>query len=220
MKPGFTLLIGCTVLFSFTKTFAQKKFTEGTIVYNVTVNTNDPKPKIGDGLDGATNTVYIKGKMNRSELVSVFGAQSTIIDGKTGNITVLKEYGDKKYMIKMTPGDWIEYNQKYDSVTFTYENETKTIAGYICKKAIGKLKNGETFTVYYTTELIPENQDFQYTTKSLPGLALEYETIMGKNKVTFTASSVNFNPVPIAKFDLPKSGYRVMTYQESKGSGK
>src|SRR5215813_12534920 len=97
---------------------AQRKFTEGSIVYNVTVNSNDPNPQIADGFDGATNTIYIKGKMNRSELVSVFGTQSTIIDGKTGNVTVLKEYGDKKFLINMTHADWLEANQKYDSVQF------------------------------------------------------------------------------------------------------
>lgn len=200
--------------------FAQRKFTEGSIVYNVTVNTSDPNPQIADGFDGATNTIYIKGKMNRSELVSVFGTQSTIIDSKLGNVTVLKEYGDKKFMIRMTPEDWKDANKKYDSVTFTSENEFKTIAGYKCQKAVGKLSSGETFIVYYTTELLPENMDLQYSNRSLPGLALEYESNLGKNKVVFSASKVNFNPVPSGKFDLPKSGFRVMTYQESKGSGK
>jgi GLPGLI family protein len=219
MKGRFVILTGF-ILFSVTASLAQKKFSEGSIVYNVTVNTNDPNPKLADGFDGATNTIYIKGKLSRSELVSVFGTQSTIIDGRTGQVNVLKEYGDKKYMINMTPVDWIEANQKYDSVTFTYENEYKTIAGYNCRKATGKLKNGETFTVYYTTELIPENQDFQYSNKSLPGLALEYESNLGKNKVIFSASKISFDPVPAAKFDLPKSGFRLMTYRESKGSGK
>src|SRR5205085_923790 len=120
--------------FFFIQAFSQKNFSEGSIVYNVIVNTNDPNPKLADGFDGATNTIYIKGKFSRSELVSVFGTQSTIIDGKTGNVEVLKEYGDKKYMISMTPADWTEANQKYDSVTFTYENEYNTIAGYNCQK--------------------------------------------------------------------------------------
>ena len=35
--------------------------------------------------------------------------------------------------------------------------------------------------------------------------------------VTYTVSSINFNPVLQARFDLPKSGYRVMTYEESRG---
>ena len=218
MKKRFLILIISLVFFI--PLFAQKKISEGSIVYNVAVNTNDPTPKLADGFDGATNTIYIKGKLSRSELVSVFGTQSTIIDGRTGNVNVLKEYGDKKYMISMTPADWIEANQKYDSVAFTYLDEYKTIAGYSCRKAIGKLKNGESFTVYYTTELVPENQNFQYSNRTLPGLALEYESSLGKNKVVFSASKISFDPVPASKFDLPKTGFRIMTYKESKVAGQ
>jgi GLPGLI family protein len=214
MKQNFTILF----LFLSFISFAQKKFSEGTIVYNISVNTNDPNPKMADGFDGATNTIYIKGKMNRAELLSVFGTQATIIDGKTGNVTFLKEYGEKKYMIPMTAAQWKESNKTYDSVSFSYENDYKTIAGYKCQKAVGKLTNGDTFTVYYTTELLPENQDFQYSNRSLPGLALEYESTLGKNKVTFTAAKVDFTPVPASKFDIPKSGYRIIMPDENKGN--
>ena len=216
MKRNFTILFLFTLLASTVS--GQKKFTEGSILYNIVINSTDPNLKIADGFDGATNTIYIKGKANRSELASVFGTQSTIIDGKTGNVTVLKEYGEKKYMIQMTQADWKESNKKYDSVTFNFENEFKTIAGYKCQKAVGKLNSGDTFIVYYTTELLPESQDFQYSNRSLPGLALEYESTIGKNKVIFTASKVEFAPVPAAKFDIPKSGYRIMTYAESRGN--
>lgn len=218
MKGRFAIPVAF-ILFSFTTGFAQTNFSEGSIVYNITVNTNDANPKLADGFDGATNTIYVKGKLSRSEMVSVLGTQSTIMDAGSGKITVLKEYGSKKFMINMDHADWVEANKKYDSVTFTYENAHKTIAGYNCQKAIGKLKNGETFVVYFTTDLIPENQDLQYSNRSLPGLALEYESNMGKAKVTFSASKISFDPVPASKFDLPKTGFRIMTYQESNGSG-
>jgi GLPGLI family protein len=200
--------------------FGQKKFTEGSVIYNVSISTNDPNPRLADGFDGATNTIYIKGRLNRSDLVSVFGSQSTIMDGRTGTVTMLKEYGDKKYMIVMSPEEWLDANTRYDSVQFTYQDTAKTIAGYLCHKATGRFKNGDTFTVFFTKELIPENQELQYSNKSLPGLALEYEGRIGKTRVTFTAASVSFNPVPMAKFDLPKKGFRVMTYKESKEAGK
>ena len=199
---------------------AQKKFTEGTISYDIVINTGDSKPKIADMFDGATSIVYIKGNKTRSEMVSSLGSQSTIVDSKTGNVVVLKEYGEQKYMITMTPANWKEANKRYEGVTFSYENDFKTIAGYKCQKAIGKLKDGSTFTVYYTTELIPENYEFQYSNKTLPGLAMEYESAIGSLKVTYTVSRISFNPVPASKFDLPKTGFRVMTYEESKNAGK
>ena len=197
--------------------FAQKRFSEGTINYDIVINTGSDKPQAADFFDGATSTVYIKGPKSRTEMVSSLGTQATVIDGTKNSIVVLKEYGDQRYMIQMTPADWSEVNKRFENVSFNFTEESKKILGYTCKKAIGKLADGTTFNVWYTPELIPENKDFQSANKSLPGLAMEYEASMGKLNVTYTVSKLSFNPVPVAKFDLPKSGYRVMTYKESKG---
>jgi GLPGLI family protein len=151
-------------------------------------------------------------------MISSLGTQSTIIDGKSGKVTILKDYGEQKYMINLTQANWKESNKKYEGISFTYVDEYKTIAGYNCQKAIGMLADGSTFTVFFTRDLIPVNRDFQYLNKNLPGLAMQYEAVMGTMMVTYTVSAINFNPVPAAKFDLPKSGYRVMTYEESKGA--
>lgn len=208
------------VLFMVFLTFSaisQKKFTEGTISYDIVINTGSDKPKAADFFDGATSTVYLAGNKSRTEMVSSLGTQSTIIDGTKNNIVILKEYGEQKYMIQLTPTNWKDANRKFENVQFTYSDDTKTILGYKTKKAIGKLADGTTFTVWYTTDLIPENKDFQYVNRSLPGLAMQYESNMGSLNVVYTVSKLNFNPVPSAKFDLPKSGYRVMSYEESKG---
>ena len=150
-------------------------------------------------------------------MVSSLGTQATIIDAAENNIAILKEFGEQKYLIQLTPANWKEANQKNDNVEFAYSEETKTILGYKCNKAIGKLPDGTTFVVWYTTDLVPENKDFQYVNRSLPGLAMEYESNIGNFKLTYTVSKINLSPVPAAKFDLPKSGYRVMSYEESKG---
>jgi GLPGLI family protein len=197
---------------------AQKRLTEATISYDIVINTNNAKPQAADLLDGATSVIYLKGNSSRSEMVSSLGTQSTIVDGKSGNVTVLKDYGAQKYMITMTPANWRESNKKYEGVTFTYSEDYKEIAGYRCQKATGKLTDGTIFTVYFTKDLLPVNKDFQYLNKNLPGLAMQYEASYSTMMVTYTVSSINFNPVPQAKFDLPKSGYRVMTYEESRSA--
>src|SRR5688500_6046513 len=143
------------VLFTAAAAFGQKKLTEGTISYDIVINTNSDKPQAADFLDGATSTVYIKGNKSRTEMVSSLGTQATIIDGAKNSITVLKEYGTQKYMIPMTAEQWKDANRKSDNVVFSYEDgASKTILGHKCKKAIGKLSDGTTFTVWYTTDLI------------------------------------------------------------------
>jgi GLPGLI family protein len=217
MKYNLRYLLVIAASFFAINLSAQKRITEGTISYDIVVNTGDSKPSLAAMFDGATSIVYIKGYLSRSEMVSSLGIQSTIADAKTGNVTVLKEYGEQKYMIKMTPDNWKDANKKYQGITYTYLDEYKTIAGYKCQKALGKLADGTTFTVYFTKELTADNRDFEYAYKTLPGLAMEYETIVGDLKVTYTVAKINFNVVPASKFELPNSGFRVMTYEESKG---
>jgi GLPGLI family protein len=219
MKKNIHILFGVLALVSSSAIMGQKKLTEATISYDIVINTSNSTPQGADLLDGATSVIYLKGNSSRSEMVSSLGTQATIIDGKNGDVTILKDYGEQKYMIKLTPENWKQSNQKYEGVTFTYMNENKMIAGYNCQKALGKLADGSTFTVYFTKDLVPVNKDFQYLNKNLPGLAMQYEATLGKMIVTYTVSSINFNPVPQAKLDIPKSGYRVMTYEESKSTG-
>jgi GLPGLI family protein len=123
-------------------------------------------------------------------------------------------------MITMTPKNWKEYNQKYENITFTYFEEYKTIAGYKCQKAIGSLNDSAktTFTVYFTKELVPSNNDFQYLNRGLPGLAMEYGVIKGGDVHTYIVNNINFDPIPASKFEIPTSGYRVLTYEETKSN--
>jgi len=199
---------------------AQKRLTEATISYDIVINTSEKTPQAAELLDGATSVIYLKGNSSRSEMISSLGTQATIIDGRSGSVTILKDYGEQKYMIRMTPENWKESNRKYDGITFRYFEEYKTIAGYSCQKAVGTLSDGSSFTVYFTRDLVPVNRDFQYLNRNLPGLAMQYEGALGKLQVTYTVASINFNPVPQAKFDIPKSGYRVMTYEESKQAAR
>jgi GLPGLI family protein len=199
---------------------AQKKFTEGTISYDVVITTGSDKPKNADFLDGTTVVNYIKGDKSRTEMVSPLGTLTTIYDGTKNSIVILKDIGEQKYMITLTPNDWKDANKKYEGISFSYESGEKTILDYKCKKAVAKLQDGTSYTVWYTSDLAPENKNFQYETRSLPGLAMEYETVNSKGeKTTYTVSKISFSPVPASKFDLPKSGYRVMTYAESKAGG-
>ena len=217
MKYSFQVLPILFLMFTM-PALAQKKFTEGTILYDIVINTGSDKPKNADFLDGTTVANYIKGNKSRTEMVSLLGTLTTINDSSKNSIVILKEFGEQKYMITLTPADWKEANKKYEDISFTYDpGAEKTILGYKCKKAIGKLQDGTTYTVWYTPDLFPENRNFQYETRTLPGLAMEYEINSKDKKVTYTVSKISFSPVPASKFDLPKSGYRIMTYAESKG---
>jgi GLPGLI family protein len=198
------------------KSNGQKNLTEGSIVYNITVETGTAEPKMADMLDGATTTVYLKGNQSRTEMISGLGSEATIYNAANGTGVILKDYSGQKLMITLTPQEWEKNNKKYDGITFDNTGETADIAGFNCKKAIAKLKDGSTFTVYYTTDVNVSNKNYDYQFKTLPGLAVQYEMQKAKMKFKFTLSKINYSTVPTTKFEIPKSGYRVLTYEETK----
>lgn len=212
LKIGFVV----TLFLSAFSLKAQKVIFEGTLIYNISIQTGSNEPKMADMLDGATTAIYIKGSQSRSELVSGLGSEVTIYDSKKGSGVILKDYSAQKLMITLTKDDWDKKNSKYEGITFETTNETLNIAGYNCKKAIAKLKDGSSFVVYYTPEVEVADKDYDYQFKNLPGLALQYEWQSGKMRFKYTLSKINFDVVPVSKFDIPKSGYRVMTYGETK----
>ena len=210
-----SLLFVATVALISNVPHAQKTLSEGTIVYDITVQTGSKEPQLADMFDGVTTTLYLKGSQSRIEMITPLGSTITLKDAKSNTGVVLKEYGNQKLLIHMTKDDWGDLDKKYAGITFTPQNETKNIAGYSCQKAIAKLKDGTSFIVFYTKELVTENKDYDYQFKSLPGLPLEYESSVGNLKVKYTASKITFDPVPVQKFNIPVSGYRELTYQES-----
>jgi GLPGLI family protein len=195
---------------------AQKALSEGTLVYNMSVETGSGEPKMADMLDGATTTIYLKGNESRSELVSSLGREATIYNASTGKGVMLKDYSGQKLMITLTAKNWEENNKKYEGIVFNNTSETAKISGFNCKKAIAKLNNGTSFTVFYTTDVTVANKSYDAQFKTLPGLPVQYEMQSGKMKFKFTLASISYNSVPASMFEVPTSGYRVLTYEETK----
>lgn len=210
-------LLLSTIFFLWAGIFAygQKRLTEATISYDFVVNTKSATPGAADMLDGATSVVYLKANRSRADFVNSLGTQTTIYDSKTNTATNLVEYGNQRFMITFTPAEWKASNKKYENISYTIEEEFKTIAGYKCQKAVAKLDESTSVVAYFTKDLIPVNTEFLFINKNLPGLVMQYEAAQEKAKVTYTVSNIDFGVVPLSKFDLPKSGYRVMSYTES-----
>jgi len=207
-KNILTLLV---LLSSFSFVYAQKTISEGTICYAIQIKNSAKQTNV----DSATSTIYLKGGSVRTDMINSLGNETTIYDSKAGNATILKQYSGQKLMITLTKENWDKKFARYNGIVFKPTAEVKTIAGYKCKKAIAQLSDSTSFSVYYTSELNVFNKDYDPIFKSLPGLPIQYEFERGPLLFSYTLSSLDQSPVPAAKFEIPKSGYRVMTYDES-----
>ena len=203
------LLIGFVV---FGKSlFAQQRIiAECTISYSITAS-DTASIDTKQILKASSKTVYIKGNESRADLLSPSFNQSIIYDKITGEATILREFGSNKFITKLDNDKWKEENKKYEGLTIEQTDIHKKIAGYDCRKALLHLKDGSTYTLFYTPSIIPSVKEFEYQFKNLQGLVLEYEAVgVNGDKVTYSATKVNLSPVPTTFFTLPTLGYRVL----------
>ena len=68
--------------------------------------------------------------------------------------------------------------------------------------------------VWYCPDLMPYSAGYEYAFIEIPGLVLEYEVSYGKMTAVYTATSVQTSPVSLSKFDLPKSGYKILEFNQ------
>ncbi len=201
------------IVFASVELVAQTRVVaECTINYSIQMNGEQALDKETDELlKSSSKTVFIKGNDSRVDLTSTSFLQTLIYDKSTGNAVIMRELGANKFMTKLDNKAWKTQNAKYTGMKITYVNETKPILGYECKKVILQLQDGTTFTAFYALAIAPSVKEFEYQFKDIPGFVLEYEAFGEKGqKITYTATKINLNPVPASKFDVPTSGYRLL----------
>ena len=213
LKYIFLLAISGSPFLS--NTFAQNAVTELTLSYNISIESVNDKPSLSKSLDGAALSIYIKGTQSRADMVNTLGTESNLFDSKTGKGTILKEYSGQKLMITLTRENWAQKNQYFHNMKFSIDNTEQVIAGFKCKKATATLEGGKTFVVYYTADIIPANKEYNNAFKNLPGIPVQYEQESGKLRFKYTLTGIGYDNIPDNKFDIPKSGFRVMTYEEN-----
>lgn len=207
MKQIFFLLL----FNSFLNSYSQKRLSEGSIRYEVAMGTAQDSI-----VSKASFIQLLKGSHYRSELSNNLGKTTTIFDMREGNGCLLREYGAQKIMIPMNRNQWERKAEMNKQVLFKLGDEKKEIIGYPCTLASAVMEDSSLVMVFFTKELIPENVGMELQFSQLPGMVLEYRSIKKKSQVTYTAVSINFEPVPVQKFDQPKTGFRVMEFEESK----
>ena len=82
---GLVLMTMCSAF-----SYAQKSISEGTIVYNISTQ-SDNKSSSVDPMSGATSTIYLKGSLTRTDMLSPLGKETTIYDEKNASGVILKE---------------------------------------------------------------------------------------------------------------------------------
>jgi hypothetical protein len=162
-------------------------------------------------------TVMIKGTKSKTEYQTNMGNQTEISDYAEKTKIALINMMGQKYAIKQTAEEIEKENAKEPKATVEMTNETKTIAGYLCKKAVvTQSDNGTktTFDVFYTSDLGSKVVNFDNPIyKEIDGVLMEFSMKTPQISMKFTASSVEKKTIAAKEFDIP-ADYTLTTKEE------
>jgi len=187
-----------------------------TVVYDINVNSNKSNIGIEETYNGGIKTVMIRHEKARIRLVSLMRIQSTYFakqDSNLAKVSIIKESGKKKYKYRLSAVDWKNYNTRYDSISYTLFDDSITVAGYNCKKALISIPgSGKEVTAYYSTSLKPLDKYLEPLFAGLPGMVLKYEQEDPKGTISFTANKVSFDEFDEKLLQEPSKGYILRNY--------
>lgn len=192
--------------------FAQKQISEGSIEYAISISSAKDNKTL-DKFNGATLKLFVRPGLSRTIMQSSLGTEATVFNSNLGKGFILKEYSGQKLLITMTKANWVQKNQWNNNLNFSVDANTVELNGYSCKKATANTPDGKTFTVYFTPSITITNTDYNNAFK-LPGLPVQYEIQSGNLTFKYSLVNVTEQRIDAALFEEPKSGYRVMTYDE------
>lgn len=197
---------------------------EGSVLYDMKIEGLPPEQAAMVG-DMESKITFKNGK-TLTEVNSMMSTQQIAAD-ENGVVMLIEQMGNK-IAIKQTKAEMekeeAKSKDKPADPKVEYFNDTKTIAGYECKKAIvtimDKDKKEHKSELWYSDKFENPNKEGkgkgQGVMKGIKGMPFEYSTTMGPMTIKMIAKEVSTDPVPDSKFNLSTDGYKLMTTDELK----
>ena len=208
------------VLFTFSSLnlVAQEIFSEGSIIYNITITGKVPttanEPALTETKSG-TVSIYIKGDNVRQDIVLEDGyTHSQLTNYTTGKEIILTEINNLKYAIEIAIADKNARNTPIERQLITYNDSTEIIAGLTTKSATTQSKNGQKAWLLYIEKYQLIHPELFEQFPNLKGIPAKYDLLMANGFTThFELSALNVMPVQNALFRIPE-GYRIISQKE------
>jgi GLPGLI family protein len=136
------------------------------------------------------------GEGNRRFVIRFGGADNEIYKNySTEKVIELREMGPKKYIIE----------DSLPRQSWKLDEETKTVKGYTCKKAIAKNKDGGDIIAWYTEDIQSPAGPEQFG--GLPGTILELN--INDAEIVFTALDINTKDFDPKSVKAPANGKKI-----------
>jgi GLPGLI family protein len=202
IKLSFLLI----TFFAFVSIVSAQTDFEGKVIYTIIYKDLPQEMKAMEGMLPKDMTILMKGNKSRVEQSQMMGKNVIVSDMDQKNGFMEMDMAGQKLRINISTE---EFEQKSNQMpNIEYLDETKTIAGYPCKKAIMKDENGLlTMTVFYTEKITNKSQtEFA----GLKGFPLQYSMKQQNMTMEMTATEVTRESISDDTFKK-SDGYQDIT---------
>jgi GLPGLI family protein len=207
---NFNIRICALLLFTFIScaVFAQNK--EGKISSTTKVLELPEEAKGMESMFNTSMTMYYKGKNVRIEMQTSMGTVIILVDSTKNEVVTCMDVMGQKIALVSTleeaEGSYGQSEMSFEGGKFELTNETKTIAGHVCKKAIwtgGEEGEDQVKTeIWYATDMADTTGEYE----GLPGMAMEYTFSIEEMKMQYQVTELSTQKVDDKLFKVP-DGY-------------
>lgn len=203
-------------------------FTEGRVVTKITYPDFDGNPGILAMLPKEIVS-YHKGNKTVVEQDGAMGTKTIIIiDDKKKETNTYMDLMGQKFQLVSKEADVKKENQRDLEADVTITKETKTIAGYTCKKADVKYKDGEEGEIWFCPDLAKgDGAEWNQKYKGVNGMMMEFsvtkQSTMGPMTMKMTVTEIAKEKIADSKFEAPAGEWKKTTTEDmmkSLGGGK
>lgn len=218
MKTKFFILsLALSMIFNVSVFGAKKKAFTGKITYQISADAPD-FPEHARAMLPKTMVMYIGENKTKTELFTQMGNQSSIEDLNAKTKVGLLDMMGQKFAISESYEDILKEKEGLPDLVMEYTDETKEIAGYMCKKVVAKkADDGSVFATTWITEDMMVNENINFSNpifEGLKGMMLQFDLEAGSGlMLTFTAIEVEQKKIKDSEFEIPE-GYKQVTKEE------
>jgi len=214
-----TLFVVISLFLGLSVTFAQKKAKQfaGTLTFSITFDGTWDAATLS--MQPKEFTVVVNETQTKTEYLLQGVSLVTVTNSMDSSTVILINAMGQKMYSKMEKAAALESVAEKAQPTINYFDDTKTIAGFECKKAeyitLDEYDDESITTVWYTTQIGTPAMNFAQQFDGLNGYALEYTVDADEGKIIYTVTEAKKAKVKDTVFMIP-SDYEEVSWNEFK----
>lgn len=157
----------------------------------------------------------IKDNKFRNEISQGIFKTVFIADNNKKELRQQLYFWSKKIAVKLSQQETNEFIDSFDNITISFTEDSDSIAGYLCKKAIATFDDPEMppIDLYYTNEIGLVDANWCNQFKEIDGVLLQYEVERYGLRMRFRATEIYHEEISETMFQI-EDGYKYVSAEE------